>query len=242
MKNMPQIPMTPLEGNPPSLTERAIDAIRTAIREGTLVPGELYSVYSLAESLGVSRSPVRDALLRLAETRMVRFERNRGFRIIMPGPKELVEIFAVRLALEVPAARMAARSDESARDALRAAFDDLQSAADADNESLFMLRDQQLHGLILTMAGNVLVRQTVETLRDAIRLVGASTAEKSRTLHSIQAEHAPIVEAIIRGDGTSAASAMDYHLRETGLLLTREASRQEGEGRDAEALWKAMTA
>lgn len=232
--------MTPLEPIPPSLTERAIEAIREAIREGTLVPGELYSVYSLAENLGVSRSPVRDALLRLAGTGIVRFERNRGFRVIMPGPEELVEIFAVRLALEVPAASRAARAEDRDLEALQTACAELQIAADADDEALFMLRDQRLHGLILGMAGNELARKTIENLRDAIRLVGASTAEKSRTLHGIHAEHTPIVEAVVAGDGPRAAAAMDLHLRETGLLLTREATRREGEGRDADALWEAI--
>ncbi|MGY2743799.1 GntR family transcriptional regulator [Pseudarthrobacter sp. O4] len=232
--------MTPIVTNAPSLTERAIEAVRDAIREGTLVPGELYSVYTLAENLGVSRSPVRDALLRLAETGVVRFERNRGFRVIMPGPEELVEIFAVRLALEVPAAGRAARAAVSDREALRAASAELQDAVDADDEALFMLRDQRLHGLILALAGNNLVRQTIENLRDAIRLVGASTAEKSRTLQGIHAEHTPIVQAILAGDGPGAAVAMAVHLRETGRLLTREAARQEGEGRDADALWAAL--
>ncbi|WP_035778614.1 GntR family transcriptional regulator, partial [Arthrobacter sp. 35/47] len=49
---------------PPSLTERTIEAVRDGIRNGTFVPGELYSVYQLADRLAVSRSPVREALLR----------------------------------------------------------------------------------------------------------------------------------------------------------------------------------
>src|SRR5882757_8865137 len=89
----------------PSLTERAIEAVRMAIRNGTMVPGELYTVNQLATELGVSRGPVRDALLRLEETGMIKFERYRGFRLQLPGPAELAQIFAVRVALEIPAAR-----------------------------------------------------------------------------------------------------------------------------------------
>src|SRR6476659_6013932 len=89
--------------------EQAVTAIRAAIDDGRMKPGVKYSVYQLAEALGVSRTPVRDALLRLEEVGLIRFEARQGFRILLPDPGEIAEIFAIRLALELPAVARAAR-------------------------------------------------------------------------------------------------------------------------------------
>ena len=74
-----------------------------------MVPGATYSGYQLAADLGISRSPVRDGLLRLAATGLIEFTPNRGFRIIQPTETDIAEIYALRIAIEVPAARRAAR-------------------------------------------------------------------------------------------------------------------------------------
>lgn len=93
-----------------SLTDQVADAVRAAVRSGDLTPGRLYSAYQMADLLGVSRSPVREALLRLAEAGMVALERNRGFRIAVPGAREIAEVFHLRLLLEVPAVERVAAS------------------------------------------------------------------------------------------------------------------------------------
>jgi DNA-binding GntR family transcriptional regulator len=230
--------LTPFDANAPSLTERTIEAVREAIRTGALRPGELYSVYQLAAELGVSRSPVRDALLRLAETGMVRFERNRGFRVLVPGARELAEILAVRLALEVPAARRAARiAGIPDRARLHGEYRAMEEAASAGDETLFLMHDQRLHALILELAGNSYVARVIDNLRDATRLVGASTIEHSRTLHDVQREHLPIIEAVEANDPERAALAMAHHLTETGRLLVREAALRDGASVDVDGLW-----
>lgn len=203
-----------------SLTERAIQAVRLAIRTGTMVPGELYTVNQLAQELGVSRSPVRDALLRLEETGMIKFERNRGFRLQLPGPRDLAQIFAVRVALEIPAARTAAvRVTDEQIDSLEAVRRALNDAALADDEPSFMLHDQRLHGLILDIAGNNYARKVIDNIRDATRLVGASTVENFRSLVEVYEEHLPIIDAIGSRDPKAAGAAMSEHLRQTGRLL-----------------------
>ncbi|WP_026549532.1 GntR family transcriptional regulator [Arthrobacter sp. Br18] len=225
-------------GRPPTLTDRTIDAVREGIRNGTLVPGELYSVYRLADKLGVSRSPVRDALLRLAETGMVAFERNRGFRVVLPGARELTEIIAVRLALEVPAAERAAeRAQEADREALESEYKAMLSAVAAGDETAFMMHDQRLHGLLLELAGNAHATRIVENLRDATRLVGTSTIRASRSLDDVYREHRPILDAIEQGDPRAAGAAMRRHLESTGLLLLREAARGHRTDADLNALW-----
>jgi DNA-binding GntR family transcriptional regulator len=223
----------------PSLTERAIEAVRVAIRNGTMVPGELYTVNQLATELGVSRSPARDALLRLEETGVIKFERYRGFRLQLPGPQDLAQIFAVRVALEIPAARKAAAyaTDEQVAE-LRAEGEALRKAAMANEEPEFMLHDQKLHGLVLDFAGNLYARKVIDNIRDTTRLVGVSTFQK-RTLVEVYHEHVPIVDAVAARDAVAASSAMYQHLRQTGTLLLRKSIGQDRPDVESESerLW-----
>lgn len=225
-------------GRPPTLTDRTIQAVREGIRNGTLVPGELYSVYRLADELGVSRSPVRDALLRLAETGMVSIERNRGFRVVLPGARELTEIIAVRLALEVPAAQRAAvRAQETDRQALKAAYEAMQATVSAGDETAFMMHDQRFHALLLGLAGNAHATRIIENLRDATRLVGTSTIRTSRSLDDVYREHRPLLDAIEQGNASAAGAAMRRHLESTGRLLLQEAASGNNGDHNSNALW-----
>lgn len=230
--------LQPLNTHHVSLTDRTLKAVREGIRTGTLIPGELYSVYRLAEDLGVSRSPVRDALLRLAETGIVNFERNKGFRVVLPGPKELAEMISVRIALEVPAAQRAAHNiGNDVGNTLQTVYAAMERAAKNNDEPMFMNEDQQLHGVILKLADNSYVERVIETLRDAMRLVGASTIKGSRDLGAVLVEHRPIVEAISSGNALEAGRAMDTHLRTTGRALLADAVKRNNTNQDPNELW-----
>jgi DNA-binding GntR family transcriptional regulator len=222
-----------------SLTDQVAARLRAAVRDGRLEPGRLYSAYRLADELGVSRSPVREALLRLAEVGLVRFERNRGFRVLLPAPEDLAEVFAVRLALEVPAVRrVARRADPAVVAELRAELDAMTAAAAAGDEARFMAHDQRLHAVVLAAAGNRRAAAIVANLRDVTRLSGASTAAVSRSLADIRAEHEPVLDAVARGDADAAAAALTAHLEHTGRLLVAQAAREQGSAVDADALWR----
>jgi DNA-binding GntR family transcriptional regulator len=242
---MPYKPLAPaldrLSSPPASLTDQAVAAIRQAVRDGILVPGQLYSAYQIADYLGVSRSPVREALMRLAEAGMVSFERNRGFRIVQPGPRDIVEVFQLRLLLEVPAARQAAAACSAELVAgLRAEFDAMRLAAAAHDEPVFMRHDQRLHALIVAATGNSRVVKVVDGLRDLTRLLGASTVDRSRELGDILREHLPILDAIAAGDAAAAGRAMAGHITHTGKLLAAQAVAETGGTVSAEDLWSRL--
>ena len=230
-----KIALAPLTPSASSLAENVLARVRTAVHDGVLSSGELYSVYQLAEALGVSRSPAREALLRLAEIGLVRFERNRGFRIVLPSPHEIAEVFAIRLALELPAVRRVARDSHPAMNAaLGAQLTAMEHSSHAGDERLFSVQDQRLHDLILAAAGNNRSRAIVNELRDTTRLLGATSAGRSRSLSDIHVEHRPIAEAIAEGDQDAAAAALRWHIVHTGRLLVHQLARDEGE---AEAIW-----
>lgn len=231
-----------MPGRSPSLTEQVMEYVRRSVVSREMEPGKLYSVYQLSDELKVSRSPVRDALLRLEEAGLVRFERNRGFRILPTRPEDVAEIFALRLAIEVPTARRAALNAESDfRQRLQDCDALLRRYAESGREDEFFENDQKLHDIIMEAGGSSRGRVLVNRLRVSTRLLGASTAGDSRTLQDILDEHEPIVKAILSNDSEAAGLAMDRHLRRTGKLLIVQTCRREGDPRDPGKLWDQLT-
>ncbi|OPF83722.1 GntR family transcriptional regulator [Streptomyces antioxidans] len=236
-----ELTLKPLPHAKQSLAEQVISEVRRAVHTGAMVPGQLYSVYQVAEKLNVSRSPVREALLRLEEAGLVQVERNRGFRVVLPHPREIIEIFGVRLALELPAVRRVARAGEAELgESLRATMEDMAAAVDADDELLFFQLDQTLHDHILIAAGNSRARAIVGGLRDTMRILGMSTDDQSRSLRRVHEEHEPIVAALLAADAEGAVRAMRDHLSNTGLILAGQAARAQGEPVDTGALWASI--
>ena len=103
------MPALRLPPEAPTLADAVAQAVRDGVAAGELVPEVTYSVYQLADLLQISRSPVREGLLRLAEAGLVEIRRNRGFRVLPPRAHDIEEIVEIRLALEPAAAGKAAR-------------------------------------------------------------------------------------------------------------------------------------
>lgn len=215
------MPVLQLPAVAPSLADAVVIAIRDGVQSGELVPDTTYSVYQLADVLGVSRSPVREALLKLAEAGLVEINRNRGFRVLLPTAHDIREIFEVRAALEPAAARRVAEWGRPADlDRLSLLLDDLQRAARDGDQPAFWAADKALHDAILRSAGNSRAAAIIDSLRSATALLGPPTTATGRSLHEIHAEHAPIVEAILARNARGAETAMRAHLAETCRLLT----------------------
>jgi DNA-binding GntR family transcriptional regulator len=207
-----------------SLTSKVGEALRSAIVAGELTGGQLYSVHDLAATLGVSRTPVREALINLASKGMVQFERNRGVRILQSSAHDLEEVFELRLLLEVPSARQAvARMTPADLTELENLLRLMNRAADDGDERSLMTHDRRFHNVILEASGNHRLAVFVDSLRDLVLTRGVSTAGASRTLHDIAQDHVPVLERIKAGDGDGAAEAMRAHvLRTAQLLITQE--------------------
>lgn len=207
-------------GHRNSLTDEVVGVVRSAIRSGELAPGSLYSVNQLAERFGISRTPVREGLLRLEEAGMVSFERNRGFRVLDRTSHDIAEVFQLRLLLEVPAtAAAAARTDRTAVDLLRHDIEAMLARAESRDLVSFWEHDCSFHDRILRLGGNQRLAKIVAGLRDTTITLGISTVDGARSLEDVAAEHLPILTALERGDGVKAALAMRIHLLRTAEIL-----------------------
>lgn len=157
---------------------------------------------------------------------LVRFERNRGVRVLETSAHDLQEIFSLRLLLEVPAMRRACDvlADED-HHALARELDAMRARALDGDEAVFMAHDERFHEIVLRASGNRRLVEIVRQLRGLVRFRGASTVGRSRDLHAIVAEHERIEDRLRARDAEGAAAAMREHLLTTGgLLLAQDAA------------------
>jgi DNA-binding GntR family transcriptional regulator len=213
-----------------SLTSQVHRALSQAIVVGELAPGSLHSVAKLADRLEVSRSPVREALISLADQGMVAFERNRGVRVLQTTAHDLEEVFSLRLLLEVPATyRAAEMMTPAALENLREALGDVATFTSADTMRAHQEMDSGFHRVILEAAGNSRLTGIVDTLWAHQKMRGVSSAGRTRKLADIHREHQAVFERIEARDAVGAAAAMRDHLAHSAtLLLSQETGEPAG--------------
>ncbi|MBN9742568.1 GntR family transcriptional regulator [Amycolatopsis sp. A1MSW2902] len=181
---------------------------------GELRPGDIYSAAALATRLGVSSSPVREALLTLVNQGLLEPVRNRGYRVVAITERDLDEIYEMRLLLEVPAtlsAGAAAGPDDLAR--LDALAGEIESAAEAGDVARFLEADRRFHLDLLALAGNGRLIDAIATLRDQTRLYGLEKlAERGRLADSAR-EHREMLATIAERDWTRLEDQVRAHLK-----------------------------
>ncbi len=188
---------------------------------------ELYSVPRLAAQLQVSATPVREALLDLAREGLLEPVRNRGFRVVALTSKELSDIFAIRLLLEVPSMAEVARcggSPEQLQELRRLADSIRQSAAAGDLIS-FLDTDRKFHIALIDMLGNEPLSKLVAALRDRVRLFGFSDGKTKEHLTTSSAEHFQLLDFVERRDPAGAAAMMKHHLERSRDLWAASVQR-----------------
>jgi DNA-binding GntR family transcriptional regulator len=203
---------------PETLHAQAYEHIRAAIIAGEIEPGQLYSVNQFAAIFGVSRTPVREALLVLERQGILRMDRNRGFRVLTVSRSDLAEIIDLRRLLEIPAMEQLAAMDPAPSEALleaRRIYADLQQAADSDDLLEFLALDRRFHLALTGALGNGRLTRLVDELRDHMQLPGLRRITELRQLHGIGLEHLTLLAAIESGDATQAGAVMRAHLDHT---------------------------
>jgi DNA-binding GntR family transcriptional regulator len=196
-----------------NLREQVLQQVRAEIISGQSMPGSMYSVPTLATSLGVSSTPVREALLELARSGLIEPVRNRGFKVLEPSLKELRNIFDLREVLELHAAAIAARRRDRDLTGLVALADEIARAVKTENTKLYLEADRNFHRQLTAAAGNDRLTELVMGLRDQMRLYGMkSRAGLERQTESI-AEHYRIIELAMAGEVETLQDLLKGHIR-----------------------------
>ena len=205
-----------------SITDRAYEAIRDAIVQGQFLPGERLSEEALAEQLGVSKTPVHDALGRLVAEGLVQMTPYVGASVVRLSPEDVDEIYDVRETLERLAIQRAiAHVDEEPLRTLDAELASFSRPLQQREFQHYFDVDNRLHDAVAQMSGNGRLVRILDMLRNqshAARYL--SSRLPGRTDRSIE-EHRAIIAALLARDAERATETMMTHLGGSRQAATR---------------------
>jgi DNA-binding GntR family transcriptional regulator len=199
-----------------SLRHQVAHALRAALIAGEMRPGVLYSAPALAEKFGVSATPVREAMLDLANEGLVEAVRNKGFRVTELSNEELDDITDVRMLIEVPTiADIARHCDEDAAAAveeLRGLAREIEALAVEPDLIGYLEADRQFHLRLLALSGNQQLVEVVGRLRSRSRLYGLQGLADRGELQGSAREHEELVDLVLARDADAAGALMRRHI------------------------------
>ena len=201
---------------PRSLTDLAVERIRAAIVEGRFALGEQLSEAALAAQLGISKTPVREALLRLKLDGLVEIHPQRGTFVFRVSEEEVAEICRFREILESAAlAEAMAEAREALVARLEANVRAMARVHRAKNARALPQLDAEFHGAILELCGNAYVRAAYGLIEHKIHALRWRLPENNAQVEHCQDNHAVILEQIREASVTKAQATLKRHIRET---------------------------
>jgi DNA-binding GntR family transcriptional regulator len=202
---------------PASLADKAYHAIRDLIVSLELAPGALIDERELMERLGIGRTPVREAVRRLAQEQLVEVYPRRGMFVTSVDVRQLARLSEVRQVLEPEAARLAAeRANEEDRAEISELLDELDAAGDA-----LMDLDERIHRAVYRSAHNELLEATLEQYYVLALRIWSMALDRADELKEAVQEHRALLEAIRDGDPERAAETMRAHVQNFEQAMRR---------------------
>jgi DNA-binding GntR family transcriptional regulator len=204
----------------PAAKDRALDYVKTQVLTGAFPGGEMISEGEVANALGMSRTPVREAFLRLEAEGLLRLYPQRGALVVPVSSDEARAVIEARLLLEQFAAAKVIASGPAACTAvferLSAEMQRQRDAAAAANWHDFVQADRTYHEVTLEESGNVILSDFHSSLRDRqMRMTGESLIHDKQRMANILDEHRRIAEALRDGDLQRTLEAVQTHLAGT---------------------------
>ena len=189
--------------------DRAYLAIRGLIVSLELPPGAVIDERNLMQRLGLGRTPVREALRRLAQEQLVEVFPRRGMFVTNVDVRDLARISEVRLALEPEAARLAAeRATDEERDALAELSDRIKRGAD------LMGLDERIHRAVYAASHNHLLEKTLGEYYVLALRIWTIALDRAQDLEDAVEAHRDLIQAIVVGNGDRAAEIMRAHVED----------------------------
>src|SRR5215212_9943932 len=199
----------------PSLVEGAYDALKEAIRNNVFAPGYQGSEQEIASQLGMSRTPVHEAIIRLQEEGLVRVLPRRGVMVCPISPDDMREIYGVIIALETASSELLAEKPEDERGPIAGELDNvnaqMEAALAADDLVDWAGADERFHQLLVERSGNGRLARMFHTIMDQSHRARMLTLRLRPKPTASVREHRAIVEAIRRGDARAARERAKQH-------------------------------
>jgi DNA-binding GntR family transcriptional regulator len=193
------------------------EAIEEMIAIGELTPGTHLDETLLAGKFGVSRTPVREALIQLASMGLIVIRPRRGAVVAQIGPHQLVEMFEFMSELEATCGRLAARRmSEAEHGQLLAAHVACKGARDTHDPDDYFYRNEVFHHAIYAGSHNLFLADQARTLQRRLRPYRRLQLRVRNRIDKSYQEHDAVVQAIIAGDGDKAADLLRAHVMVQG--------------------------
>lgn len=205
--------LTPLPAKPKTLSGKVYLQLKKRIAEGKLPPRTRLLTEHLARDLGVSATPLREALRMLHKDGLVSLTPNRGAIVTEQTREELEDLFQVRQALETLTIRLTtAKASAADLEKLDAILDQARQALAAGDIAAWLVADEQFHRFFIACAGSRVLPRVLEPVMDCLRRYLANAKSMAHAPAALQ-EHAAMVAAVKAGDADRAAQLMTQHLK-----------------------------
>lgn len=199
-----------------ALTDRAYELLRDRIIDGRLSPDERLQIDRLSKELGVSHTPVREALNRLASDRLVCLEPYKGFRVApLLDAASLRQLFEARRVIELGALEQSVvRAGEQDREQLNQVFDKMEGVASAAtlDISSFNELDAAFHRLTVVASRNVYLTNAYDDLHVHVQIARCYRGRPNTDSQQAQADHRAIRDAFVAGDRDALLAAASAHI------------------------------
>ena len=211
-----------------SLKEQAYDKLKELIITGALEPGALHNEKRLAEALGVSRTPVREALLELSREGMVAFVSGKGVEICKFTTQQVREVFEIRRIIEgyvikIIAARL---TDADIREIDRN-INSQEKMLSRTERTAFIEYDKQFHLYLASKIGNKQIESILDNLRDQMHLMGIRAISDDSRMKTVIEEHRAIYSGLQERNSQKAFDALINHLENTEKTIAEKIKIQE---------------
>lgn len=208
--------LSPLSLQRTSAAEQAADRLTALILDGTLGAGERLRESALAETLGVSRSSVREGIRLLERGRLVRYEMHRGAVVVTPSIAELDDLYRTRLHLETLAVGVEAVPQRDA--ALERAFRGLEAAARTGQAREIVAADMAFHAALVAGLGSARLSAFFESVTTEmgyyLLILSHTDDEPAHVDEAVLSHHRHLLDTILSGDTDAARAALVEHLRD----------------------------
>lgn len=199
--------------SPPSMQEIAFQAVKQAILRKELLPGEIYSEQTVAKEMGMSKTPVHQALLDLEHKGFVTIMPRRGFKVNTLSTKNISDMFELRRALErAVVLKITPRLTAKVIQELEKIIKKIEQTRDP---VVFQKHDRAFHRYLAALSGNTFIINALNTVWDLSDWVGAQILSNWGNYKMAAGEHLAVFEFLSVGDAEKAAAAMERHLNGT---------------------------
>jgi DNA-binding GntR family transcriptional regulator len=214
---------------PKLLSEDIAESIKSAIIKGKFKPGERISEGDLAESMGISRTPLREAFRKLENEGFIEIIPRKGAVVTRINPEEVYHLYEIKSTLEGLAARLAAANmKEKELEKLEKINEELKGFIDRNDLEAFYRSHRRFHEVFIKLSGNKRLIQMISNLNDHFKRLGLVSLTEPGKYQVVLSQHKEIIKAFRIGDDRQIEEKVRINVMTGGKVLINRLTKKEG--------------